>query len=123
QKRAPAGKGTLRWLCEQYFQSAEYKRLERRTQHVRRQILDGVCARDGDKPYALLEARPVRKRPDEKADHPEAANSLVKALRQVFTFAVENELAERNPVKDVPYLKSGSEGFHSWAIEEVRQFE
>lgn len=23
----------------------------------------------------------------------------------------------------MPYLKSGSEGFHSWTIEEVRQFE
>ena len=79
--------------------------------------------RDGDKPFALMEARHVRRRRDEKAEKPEAANSLVKALRQVFAFAIENDLAERNPAKDVPYLKSGSEGFHSWTIEEVRQFE
>lgn len=121
--RAPAGKGTLRWLCEQYYRSAEYKRLEPRTQRVRRLILDGVCKRDGDKPYALMEPRHVRKRRDEKAETPEAANGLVKALRQVFAFALENDLAQRNPAKDVPYLKSGSEGFHSWTIEEVRQFE
>jgi integrase len=121
--RPPAGKGTLRWLCEQYLQSAEYKRLDPRTQYVRRLIIDGVCVRDGGKPYALMEARHVRRRRDEKADKPEAANSLIDALRQVFAFAVDNDLAERNPAKDVPYLKSGSEGFHTWSIEEVRQFE
>jgi integrase len=119
----PAGKGSLRWLCEQYFRSAEYKRLEPRTQHVRRLILDGICMRDGEKPYTRMEARHVRRRRDEKAEAPEAANSLVKALRQVFAFAVENDLAERNPAKDVPYLKSGSEGFHPWSLEEVEQFE
>jgi integrase len=118
-----AAKGTLRWLCQQYYQSAEYKGLEDRTKHVRKLILEGICERDGDKPYALMEARHVRRRRDEKAELPEAANSLIKALRQVFTFAVSNDLASRNPAKDVPYLRSGSEGFHSWTIEEVRQYE
>ncbi|WP_309773762.1 tyrosine-type recombinase/integrase [Nitrobacter vulgaris] len=47
----------------------------------------------------------------------------MKALRQLFNFAVEYELTQRNPAKDVPYLKSGSEGFHSWTLEEVRKFE
>ncbi|MGH6859244.1 MAG: tyrosine-type recombinase/integrase, partial [Phyllobacterium sp.] len=32
-------KGTLRWLCEQYFQSAEYKQLDDRTKHVRKLII------------------------------------------------------------------------------------
>jgi integrase len=119
--RAPAN--SLRWLCEQYKSSAEFKALEPRTQHVRRLILDGICRRDGDKPYALMEARHVRRRRDEKAELPEAANAAIKALRRVFAFAIDNELAERNPAKDVPYLRSRSEGFHSWTIEEVEQFE
>lgn len=70
-----------------------------------------------------MEPRHLRKRCEEKAETPEAANGLVKALRRVFNFALENDLAQRNPAKDVAYLKSGSEGFHSWTIEEVRQFE
>lgn len=116
-------KGTLRWLCVQYYGSADFRGLTDRTQYVRRRILDGICARDGDKPYAQMEPRHVRKRRDERADTPEAANGMVKALRQLFNFAVEYELAQRNPAKDVPYLKSGSEGFHSWSMEEVAQFE
>lgn len=122
QKHAAPDKETLRWLCIQYFSSAGFKNLTRRTQYVRRRILDGICTRDGDKPYTLMEPRHVRRRRDERADKPEAANALVKALRQVFAFAVEYELAQRNPAKDVPYLNSGSEGFHSWSIEEVWQF-
>jgi integrase len=122
-ERIAAVKGSLRWLCGQYYQAAEFKGLDSRTQRVRKQILESLCIRDGDKPYALMEARHVRKRRDEKAELPEAANALIKALRQVFSFAIGNDLAARNPAKDVPYLKSGSEGFHSWTIEEVRQFE
>lgn len=122
-KITPPDKGTLRWLCAQYYVSADYRGLTDRTRYVRRRILDGLCAKDGDKPYALLEPRHVRKRRDERADKPEAANALIKALRQVFNFAVEYELAQRNPAKDVSYLKSGSEGFHSWTMDEVRKFE
>src|SRR5262245_43765181 len=46
---APA-KGTLRWLCAQYYASADFKRLTDRTKYVRRRLLDTLCARDGDKP-------------------------------------------------------------------------
>jgi integrase len=123
KQRAAPGAGTLRWLCIQYYGAADFKNLTPRTQYVRRRILDGICAADGEKPYALMEPRHVRKRRDQRADKPEAANAVIKALRQLFNFAVEYELAQRNPAKDVPYLKSGSEGFHSWSMEEVRQFE
>jgi integrase len=128
EKAAPeavrrAATSSLRWLCEQYYGSAEFKAMGQRTQRVRRQILDALCAKEGDKPFALMEPRHVRKRRDEKADTPEAANSMLKALRQVFSFAVASDLAVRNPVKEVPYLQSSSKGFHSWSIEEVEAFE
>jgi integrase len=116
-------RGTFKWLCEQYYASAEYKRLGSRTQYVRRRILDAISEQHGSKPFPLLEPRHVRRMRDEKAETPEAANAIVKALRQVFGFAVEYELATRNPARDVPYLRSGSDGFHSWTMEEVAQFE
>jgi hypothetical protein len=28
-----------------------------------------------------------------------------------------------NPAKEVPYIKAGAQGFHSWTIEEVRRYE
>jgi integrase len=60
---------------------------------------------------------------DAKADTPEAANALVKALRQVFKWAVEAELAESNPAKEVPLMNAGSQGFHAWTLDEVCQYE
>jgi integrase len=115
--------GSLRWLCESYFSSADFKRLDNRTQRVRRNILDGLCARHGEKPAAKMEVRHVRALRDERLDRPEAANAIVKALRQVFSYAIDADLVSHNPARDVAYLRSGSQGFHSWTIEEIRQFE
>lgn len=67
--------------------------------------------------------RHIRRLRDDRADRPEAANSLVKYLRRVFAVAVSNDLMDRNSACEVAYLQSGSIGFHSWAIEEVMQFE
>jgi len=123
--RAVGGKtpGTFRWLCEQYFVSAPFKRLSPRTQYVRRGILDKICMEKGENPFAMMEARHVRAMRDERAEKPDAANSIIKALRQLFAFAVEYELADRNPARDVSYVKSSSQGIHSWSLEEVHQFE
>lgn len=117
--------GSLRALCIDYFKSAQFRQLDPRTQKVRRVILDKFCQQDnyGDHPFVRLEARHIRKRRDALMDRPEAANGMVKAVRQLFAFATEYDLAERNPARDVAYLRTGSEGFHSWTIEEIRQFE
>jgi site-specific recombinase XerD len=69
-----------------------------------------------------MEGSHVRELHDRKAEKPEAANSLLKALRQVFAWAIIAKHADRNPARDVPYRKTGSQGFHAWTVEEVRQF-
>jgi integrase len=122
-KQDTAAPGTLKWLLEAYYGSAEFKGLEPRTQRVRRGILDKVAEKAGHLPFARLEAKNIRKWRDARAETPEAANGLVKALRQVFGWAVEAEEADRNPAKDVAYLKNGSQGHHSWTLEEVEQYE
>jgi integrase len=119
--RAPAVRGSLRWLVEQYYQAAEFKRLMRG--HVRRSILDDITMKHGHKPFALMEPRHVRKIRDEKADLPEAANARVKALRQVFKWAIAVDHHDRNPARDVDYIRTGSDGFHTWTVEEVQQYE
>jgi integrase len=118
-RKAPPG--SLRRLIELYYGSAEFQLLKRG--HVRRQILDKLCEQHGDKPYARLESQHVRQLRDERASHPEAANARVKALRAVFGWGIEAGHTQTNPARDVPYLRSGSDGFHTWTVEEVRQFE
>ena len=65
---------------------------------------------------------------DRKADRPGAANNRLKAIRQVFKFAMRKKHPDgkpyvaNNPARDVEKLKYGSEGFHTWTLEEVLQY-
>jgi integrase len=75
--------------------------------------------------YVHITAKAVRVLRDRKLDAPESGNARVKALRQVFGWALCEEIdgVERNPARDVPYLKAKPGGFHSWSVEEVEKFE
>ena len=116
---------SIRWLCVQYYKSAMFKELDPRTQKVRRAILERFCQHkgDGDKPFALLLPRHVRIRRDEMSDRPEAANGMVKALRQLYRFALRYDLHDDNPAEKVEYLKGNPDGFHSWTLDEIARFE
>ena len=95
RKNKPADRDTLRYIVEQYYISAEYRRLADSTQRVRRLILDAFCEEPlisgdplsmtmGSARFSLMQPIHMRKCRDRRANTPEAANSLVKALRQVF---------------------------------------
>ena len=124
-KATPANRrrGSLRWLCDCYFASHQFLSLDPRTQYVRRGILDKLCKEKGDARVSELRRRHVREMRDAKVSTPEAANGLLKALRQLFKFATESELVGDNPTRDIAYLRSSSQGHHSWTLEEVAQFE
>jgi site-specific recombinase XerD len=47
---------------------------------------------------------------------------MVKALRQLFNWAIAADHVNSNPANDVPYLKGSADGFHRWTIEEVKQY-
>lgn len=116
---------SFRWLCVQYFKSSMFKELDPRTQTVRRSILERFCQNknDGDKSYADLLPRHIRVRRDQMADRPQAANGMIKALRQVFKFALRYDLHDRNPADGVEYMSGNTDGFHSWSLEEIQRFE
>ena len=131
--KAAIGAGTWRWLCVKYFSECpDFKRLDPRTRHVRRLILEstfnepiapGSSRYFRDMPLAKMTTDAVEVLRDRKLAFPEAANSRVKAIRQVFKFGVRKKVAPFNPARDVPYIRTGSSGYHTWTIEEVHQFE
>ena len=116
--------GSLEWLCNQYFNSLDFKaKLAPESQKGRRNILRNVCKKVGTLPYSKLERRHVLKWMDDRADRPEAANNLLKALRGLFRFAVARELVRQYPLEGLHKIESKSEGFHTWTVDEIRQFE
>lgn len=116
---------SFRWLCVQYYKSAMFQELDPRTQKVRRSILERFCQRkdDGDKPFAQMQPRHIRIRRDEMADRPEAANGMIRAVRQIYRYALRYDLHDDNPAEKVEYLKGNPEGFHSWTLAEIERYE
>ncbi|SHG55110.1 tyrosine-type recombinase/integrase [Bradyrhizobium erythrophlei] len=131
--RARANAGTLRWLIERYYdESEDFSLLDTRTKHVRKMVLDAICSEPfsdenptlmGSMDFAGMPPLAVRRLRDRKKGAPEAGNSRVKALRQVFKFGIAAQYCQHNPAREVSYIKTGSQGFHAWDIGEVRQFE
>jgi integrase len=138
KKQADSGvslsrEGTFRWLCEQYFGSAEFKRLEKG--HVRRRILElcwqeplkpGASLTFGDMPLGKFDAKAVRVLRDRKSDLPESANGRVKAVRAVYSWATMADVQKAigNPARDVKYLPTNNpEGHHPWTADEAAKFE
>lgn len=117
--------GSFKWLCAQYYKSSMWAELDPKTQKTRRSILERFAAHNnnGDKPFAQMLPRHVRKRRDEMMATPEAANSMVKALRQLFRFAIRYDHHDANPATTVELLKSKSSGYHSWTLAEIEQYE
>ena len=126
--------GTYRWLCVQYFSSVDFKELDPRTQHVRRQVLEHTCQEPiapGAKetfanfPLKRMTSKAVRVLRDRKASMPHAANTRMKAIRRLFKWALEEELPglTNNPARDVAFLRGGQGGYHSWTAAEVEQYE
>ena len=121
---ARAKEGSLRWLVEQYYRSAAFKEISLGYQKTRRGILDNFCEDHGTKQYAKLEPHHIRKLRDNMLDRPGAANNLLKALRQVYKYAVNYDLMPFNPVAVVEKLKpKNKDGFHAWTADELLQFE
>ncbi len=123
----PAAPESLRWLVQHYIRSADFQRLNTTTQTIRRRDLDGLVERHGDKRFGFLENRHVRALRDERSNSaqgptPHAANNFLKTVRSLFKWAVEVNLLERNPARDVPKIKAPSDGHHTWTEDEIRQF-
>lgn len=124
-------KGTMRWLIAQYTASGMFKQLGAKTQKDRRATLERFCNNvpkgstkpDGDNPFALIQSKHIRLRRDALVATPEAANTMLKALKQVFKFAVLYEHMDRNPAEGVEQLKSKGDGYHSWTLAEIEKFE
>lgn len=126
------GPDTLRGLCLAYVASAEFRLLDKATGNQRRLLLEDICrsahrkkgVQRGTLEFARMEARHVEEIRDEKFDKPGAANNRVKALRQLFKWAIAKHRARQNPAQLVAYLPPASaEGHITWTAADIEKFE
>lgn len=127
----PAKPGTLRWLCQQYLASPSFNGQSDATQRQRKATLEWACQQKFGKedaaalPFARMEPKHVAALRDKKTG-PGAANSVTRALRALFTWAVSSEYrhATNNPAAQVSLLGSKNpNGFARWSEEDVALYE
>lgn len=126
--------GTLRWLGEAFLRSPEITRCDARTQRIKRARLTAALAEPtepggtltfGEVKLEFITPRAILIMRDRKASHPNAANSRLKVLRQMFKWAVlaEPDWVTTNPAREIPMMKVGGAGLHSWLTAEVLKYE
>lgn len=124
--------GTLGWLAACYFNSPEFKRMDERSRVNRRRIIED-CLREPRHsdtteqmrfcPLAIFSAAHVKLIRDRKSDLPGAANNRRKYLSSMFGWAVEHGHMRFNPARDVRRISYPTDGFHTWTLDEILQFE
>jgi integrase len=115
--------GSVNALCVSYYRSPDFRGLRASTQALRRNIIERFRNQHGDKPVAQLGRAHIKDIIGAKASTPEAANSLLKALRMLLNYAVSIDMVQVNPALGVKRYKAKGEGFHTWTETEVAQFE
>lgn len=120
--------GSLQDLIDSYMQSATWRALADLTKATRRGVLqraadepvgDGTA---GALPFDMMERRHVVQLRDRIADRPAAANNRVKALRQLFSWAQENDLAATNPARHVRRIDVPGSGWTPWSLDDIQTF-
>lgn len=126
--------GSWQALCQDYFASRTFARLDALTQRDRRSALQGTFVEPlkpgspltfADLPVDKMTPQHVRVLRDrkEREGKATAANKRVKVIRAVFVWAMEERGSASNPARDVKLIKLRSDGYHSWTPAEVAQFE
>lgn len=140
-KTAP--KGSFGWLAAQYFQSRRFLSLDAKSRTTRRLVIE-ECLRESDggvppDPFAacpiarlnaaavmlLMDRKIAEDRPKKrsKRDGAGAANNRKKYLSAMFGWAVKAKHMVANPARDAERVAYATDGFHTWTVDEVRQFE
>ena len=93
------------------------------TQQTDRNILEAFRAKHGNKPIAGLEQRHIENMLAEKAGKPAAQRNLLRVLRGLLAFCVQERMRKDNPALGIKLRSRKTEGYHSWSEDEIQQFE
>lgn len=114
--------GSLSWLVAQFTQSSMWSSAAPATQRQWENILERVCERAGQVPFATITAKDIlRGREDRKAT-PAAANNFLKVMRKLFAFAVEHHDMPENPAASVKLLPLQGDGHAVWTAGDIERF-
>ncbi|MGD0563064.1 MAG: tyrosine-type recombinase/integrase [Roseiarcus sp.] len=115
--------GTFDWLIEKYLESMSFARKAKSTQYASRLAIERYIRDDdlGHRRFCDLRRDHVEKMMTKRASTPGAANDLVKKIRSLMNFAIQNGWIDKDPTAGIEKFKAGEH--HTWTEEEIAQFE
>lgn len=119
--RTEFSRGTFGRLVLDFLASGQFKELKPRTKAEYQRVCDALSERHGHKRVSQVRRRHVRRMRDEKAETPGAANTILRMMKILLNFAVDDELIESSPAAGVKELKVGE--WRAWTDDECTKFE
>jgi len=117
--------GSMEDVIARYLASRTFRELAPTTKAVYRRVIERIRSEHGDRAVGAVTPEAVARLIRAKAESsgPEAANTLLKVLRILFTRAVEDGMLPHNPAREVKRQRIKSDGYHTWTEDEIAQFE
>src|SRR5215831_4190491 len=111
--------GSFSALCVAFYNSAEFAALKASTQAMQRGVLERFRRDHGHRKLADLKRAHLTAIAGSMKETPSAANNLIKVLRRVLEFAVDQEMIAANPARGLRGYRSARGGFRTWTEEEI----
>lgn len=115
--------GSLNALAVSYYTSPAFLDLRGSSQANYRRIIERLRAKHGDKPVRLLDGQGVRRILAERADHPAAANHLLRILRLLSRHAIEAGMLATDPTTGVRRRAYTVAGYRPWTEDDIAAYE
>jgi integrase len=115
--------GTVNAAIVAFYKSYTFTKNKPITRQTDRNILEAFRARHGDKRIHMMERRHVLDMIAEKAERPAAQRNLLRVLRLLLGFAVEQRMRQDNPALGIKLKPTETQGYHSWTEQELQQYE
>jgi integrase len=119
-----AAKGSLRWLVEQYRQSAVWLILSAATRRQRENIFKGALATAGQDPANQITDKAIKAGIERRQHTPSQAKNFLEAMRGLFEWAAAAEHVRVDPtlgIKAPP--RPRTQGFQAWTEEHVARYQ
>jgi len=113
--------GTFERLITRYFASPDFLGLRPSTRRAYRLVMERFESEHGHRLVSDMRREHVKKIMAERAATPGAANDLLKKIRILIHFAIDEEWRTDDPTLRIKKFPSGE--FHTWTEEEIAAFE
>ena len=113
---------TLAWLIDRYKKSSAWIHFSAGTRKQRDHHLYKMNKTAGNELFTSISKRTILNAMDRRRDTPAAANTFLKTVRGLFTWALDAEYIDTDPTAGIKKVKYKTDGFAPWQLSDVEKF-